>query len=131
MVAAGGALRRRVRHGQDPLRRPRLGHDPHRDPADDRGRARRAAQRRGRRAASDALAAVGVERAPRSPSHGVKAGLRLAVNLSPDPVTTATASLTEDFLVGGVVVLIVTHPWAALALSMTLLAIGLIGDRLL
>ena len=49
----------------------------------------------------------------------------MAVNLSPDPVTTATASLTEDFLVGGVVALIVTHPWAALALSMTLLAIGL------
>ena len=47
------------------------------------------------------------------------------VNISPDPVTTATASLTEDFLVGGVVALIVTHPWVALALSMTLLALGL------
>jgi hypothetical protein len=33
--------------------------------------------------------------------------------------------LAEDFLVGGVVVLLVTHPWIALALSMTLLAIGL------
>jgi hypothetical protein len=48
----------------------------------------------------------------------------MAVNVSPDPVTTATASLTEDLLVGSVVALIVTHPWLALALSMTLLAIG-------
>jgi hypothetical protein len=46
------------------------------------------------------------------------------VNLSPDPVTTATASLGEDLLVGCVVALIVTHPWLALALSMTLLAFG-------
>jgi hypothetical protein len=72
----------------------------------------------------DALAAVGSSTTALA-SHGVKAGLRAVVNLSPEPVTTATASLTEDFLVGAVVVLIVTHPWAALALSMTLLAIGL------
>jgi Domain of unknown function (DUF4126) len=72
----------------------------------------------------DAFAAVGSSTTALA-SHAVKAGLRLAVNLSPDPVTTATASLTEDLLVGGVVVLIVTHPWAALAVSMTLLAIGL------
>ena len=49
----------------------------------------------------------------------------MAVNISPDPVTTATASLTEDFLVACVVALIVTHPWVALTLSMTLLAIGI------
>ena len=49
----------------------------------------------------DALAAVGSSTTALA-SHGVKAGLRMAVNLSPDPVTTATASLTEDFLVGGV-----------------------------
>ncbi len=72
----------------------------------------------------DALAAVGASTTALA-SHGVKAGLRMAVNLSPDPVTTATASITEDFLVGCVVALIVTHPWLALTLSMTLLAIGL------
>jgi uncharacterized protein DUF4126 len=72
---------------------------------------------------NDALAAVGSS-ATALASHGVKAGLRLAVNVSPDPVTTATASVTEDFLVGCVVALIVTHPWMALTLSMTLLAIG-------
>jgi hypothetical protein len=72
----------------------------------------------------DALAAIGSSTTALA-SHGVKAGLRLAVNISPDPVTTATASLTEDFLVGCVVALVVTHPWLALTLSMTLLAIGL------
>jgi hypothetical protein len=78
----------------------------------------------------DALAAVGSSTTALA-SHAVKAGLRTVVNLSPDPVTTATASLTEDFLVGVVVVLIVTHPWVALALSLTLLAIGLTLLRLL
>jgi hypothetical protein len=72
----------------------------------------------------DALAAVGSSTTALA-SHGVKAGLRLVVNISPDPVTTATASLGEDLLVAGVVALIVTHPWVALAASMTLLAIGL------
>ena len=48
----------------------------------------------------DALAAVGAGGTALA-SHAVKAGLRAAVNLSPDPITTATASLTEDFLVGG------------------------------
>ena len=72
----------------------------------------------------DALAAVGSSTTALV-SHGVKASLRLAVNLSPDPVTTATASVTEDLLVGCVLALLVTHPWAALAVSMTLLAIGL------
>jgi len=73
---------------------------------------------------SDALAATGASTTALA-SHGVKAGLRMAVNISPDPVTTATASLTEDFLVACVVALIVTHPWLALTLSMTLLAIGI------
>lgn len=72
----------------------------------------------------DALAATGASGTALA-SHGVKAGLRMAVNISPDPVTTATASLTEDFLVACVVALIVTHPWLALTLSMTLLAIGI------
>ena len=76
----------------------------------------------------DALAAVGGSTTALA-SHAVKAGLRVVVNLSPDPVTTATASLTEDLLVGGVVALIVTHPWVALAVSMTLLALGLAALR--
>jgi hypothetical protein len=72
----------------------------------------------------DALAAVGSS-ATALASHAVKAGLRAVINMSPDPVSTATASLTEDLLVGTVIALVVTHPWAALALSLTLLAVGL------
>jgi hypothetical protein len=72
----------------------------------------------------DALAAVGSS-ATALASHGVKAGLRAAINVSPDPVSTATASLTEDLLVGTVIALVVTHPWVALGVSMTLLALGL------
>ena len=72
---------------------------------------------------SDALAAVGAGGTALA-SHAVKAGLRAAVNLSPDPVTTATASLTEDVLVAGVVALIVTHPWIALTVAAILLALG-------
>lgn len=72
----------------------------------------------------DALAAAGSS-ATALASHGVKAGLRAVINVSPDPVSTATASVTEDVLVGTVIALVVTHPWAALALSLTLLAIGL------
>jgi Domain of unknown function (DUF4126) len=70
-----------------------------------------------------ALAAVGSSTTALA-SHAVKAGLRVVVNISPDPFTTATASLVEDLLVGGVVALIVTHPWVALAVSMTLLVLG-------
>ena len=74
---------------------------------------------------SDAVAVVGTSAAALA-SHGVKAGLRLAINVSPDPVTTATASLTEDFLVGVVVALALTHPWLALTVAGTLLAIGIV-----
>src|SRR5215204_2459339 len=127
--AAGGddrrrrALRGRVRHRQDPVRLPRLGRDPYRDPADDRRCHRRAAQRSGRWA--ERRAGRGRLEHDGAGESRVKVGLRMAVNVSPDPFTTATASLTEDFLVGAVIALIVTHAWIALSASMTLLAIGI------
>jgi hypothetical protein len=58
-------------------------------------------------------------------SHSVKAGSRLAVNSSPEPVTNTLASLAEDGVVVGVVVLLIHHPWIALAVTATLLIIGL------
>jgi hypothetical protein len=57
-------------------------------------------------------------------SHAVKAGLRLAVNTSPEPVTNAGASVGEDLTVLGVVMLAVYHPWLALVVCVVLLAIG-------
>ncbi|HEU4515014.1 MAG TPA: DUF4126 domain-containing protein [Nocardioidaceae bacterium] len=57
-------------------------------------------------------------------SHAVKAGLRVAVNTSPEPVTNVAASVGEDLTVAGVVLLAVYHPWWALGISATLLLVG-------
>ena len=56
--------------------------------------------------------------------HGVKAGLRVAINTSPEPVTTISASLVEDFLVAVVVVLALTWPEVAVGLAALLLVSG-------
>jgi hypothetical protein len=58
-------------------------------------------------------------------SHGVKALLRLGVNVSPEPASNIAVSLTEDGLVAGVVALIVTHPVIALIIVSLLLAAGI------
>jgi hypothetical protein len=57
-------------------------------------------------------------------SHTVKAGLRLAVNTSPEPVTNATTSVGEDLGVAAVVLLAVTYPWIALAVALVLFGVG-------
>ena len=57
-------------------------------------------------------------------SHAVKAGLRLAVNTSPEPVTNVGTSVLEDVTVVGVLLLAIAHPWLALAVALTLLAVG-------
>jgi len=59
-------------------------------------------------------------------SHLVKAGSRLAINTSPEPVTNITASVTEDLAVLGVVWFAVEHPRTAAAIAGLLLAGGLI-----
>jgi hypothetical protein len=59
-------------------------------------------------------------------SHLVKAGGRLAVNGSPEPVSNTVASVTEDVTVLGVVWLAVEHPQLAAAVAALLLAGGLV-----
>ena len=59
-------------------------------------------------------------------SHLVKAGTRLAVNASPEPVTNIGLSVVEDFAVLGVVWFAIEHPVAAAAIAAVLLAIGLV-----
>jgi hypothetical protein len=59
-------------------------------------------------------------------SHLVKAGSRLAINTSPEPVTNITASLAEDVAVLGVVWVAIEHPRAAAGIAGLLLAGGLI-----
>jgi hypothetical protein len=54
-------------------------------------------------------------------SHAAKAGLRLAVNASPEPVSNILLSLAENAAVVGVLLFAVEHPWAALAVALALL----------
>jgi hypothetical protein len=59
-------------------------------------------------------------------SHLVKAGGRLAINTSPEPVTNSVASVLEDLAVIGVVLLAVYHPWVAAVTAAVLLACGIV-----
>jgi hypothetical protein len=58
-------------------------------------------------------------------SAGVKTGLRLGINTSPEPASNIVASLLEDGMVGVVVFLAVEHPVAAATIAAILLVIGI------
>lgn len=58
-------------------------------------------------------------------SHLVKAGTRMAVNTSPEPVSNIVLSLVEDLGVAAIVVLALFHPVAAAVIAGALLAAGL------
>ena len=58
-------------------------------------------------------------------SHGVKAGLRLGINTSPEPVSNIIASLTEDGLVAVIVAFSIEQPELAAAIALVLLAAGI------
>jgi hypothetical protein len=58
-------------------------------------------------------------------AHGLKAGIRLGINTSPEPISNIIASLTEDALMAGVVALALKEPFIALAVVIVLLAIGI------
>ena len=59
-------------------------------------------------------------------SHSVKAGSRLAINASPEPLSNIGASLTEDAAVLAVVWFAIDHPRAAAVIAAVLLAGGLV-----
>jgi hypothetical protein len=59
-------------------------------------------------------------------SHVVKAGSRLAINTSPEPISNVTASVAEDVAVLTVIWFAIDHPRAAAAIAGLLLAGGLI-----
>jgi hypothetical protein len=59
-------------------------------------------------------------------SHLVKAGSRLAINSSPEPVTNIGASVAEDVVVLALVWFAIEHPAAAAAVAGMLLAVGLV-----
>ncbi|MEU7555005.1 DUF4126 domain-containing protein [Streptomyces sp. NPDC044571] len=58
-------------------------------------------------------------------SHFVKAGTRMAVNTSPEPVSNIVLSTAEDLGVAGIVTFAVFHPTAAAIIAAVLLATGL------
>jgi hypothetical protein len=62
-------------------------------------------------------------------SHLVKAGGRLAINSSPEPVTNITASVVEDLVVLALVGFAITHPVAAASIAAVLLVLGLVMLR--
>lgn len=59
-------------------------------------------------------------------SHAVKAGLRAAVNTSPEPASNITVSVAEDVGVASVVSLAVIAPWVAAGIAAVLLATGVV-----
>lgn len=59
-------------------------------------------------------------------SHLTKAGGRLAINASPEPVSNIVASLTEDVVVLGVIAFAVSNPEVAAAIAGVLLLAGLV-----
>jgi Domain of unknown function (DUF4126) len=58
-------------------------------------------------------------------AHSLKAGIRLGINTSPEPVSNVVMSLIEDGLMAAVVALALKEPLIALAFVVVLLAIGI------
>ena len=56
-------------------------------------------------------------------AHGGKAGVRAAINTSPEPVSNAVVSTAEDVATIGILWVIYEYPWAAAAIACVLLAI--------
>jgi hypothetical protein len=57
-------------------------------------------------------------------SHAVKAGLRAAINTSPEPASNIVVSVAEDAAVAGVIGLAVAAPWVAAGVAVLLLLSG-------
>jgi hypothetical protein len=58
-------------------------------------------------------------------SHFTKAGSRAVLNASPEPFSNIAASTTEDFTVGGLLLLALMHPFIALGAVVVLLVLAL------
>jgi hypothetical protein len=59
-------------------------------------------------------------------SHAVKAGMRAAVNTSPEPASNVALSVAEDVTVAGLITLAVAAPWVAAGIAATLLLAGVV-----
>ena len=74
---------------------------------------------------AETVAAGGLGGSTALVAHGLKAGIRLGINTSPEPASNIVASLTEDSLMAFVVALVLKEPFVALAVVIVLLAIGI------
>ncbi|MGV9614778.1 DUF4126 domain-containing protein [Nocardia xishanensis] len=77
------------------------------------------------------LAAAAVGGTAALVSHLVKAGIRMAINTSPEPASNIVTSALEDFGVAGVITLAIFHPLPAAMIAGTFLLIGLVSIILL
>jgi hypothetical protein len=59
-------------------------------------------------------------------SHLAKAGLRAAVNTSPEPASNVIVSSGEDITVAGLVALATAHPWVSAGIAAALLAASVV-----
>jgi hypothetical protein len=75
--------------------------------------------------AASQVAAIGTAGSTSLVAHTIKAGLRLGINVSPEPFSNIIVSSGEDFTAGGVSTLAVTHPLIAISLVTVLLVIGI------
>jgi hypothetical protein len=57
-------------------------------------------------------------------THALKSGTRVLINTSPEPMSNWTASLGEDATAAAGLALVFTHPWLALAIVFSMLAIA-------
>ncbi|WP_054814243.1 DUF4126 domain-containing protein [Nocardia arizonensis] len=71
------------------------------------------------------LAAAAVGGTAALASHVVKAGLRMAINTSPEPASNIVVSTAEDLGASGMIVLAIFHPVAAAVVAGILLLLGL------
>jgi hypothetical protein len=74
----------------------------------------------------DQIALAGVGGGTALLSHLTKAGIRLAVNTSPEPVTNIGISVLEDLTVLALVAFAVQHPRIAAAVAAVILVVGLV-----
>lgn len=74
----------------------------------------------------DQIALAGVGGGTALLSHLTKAGIRLAVNTSPEPVTNIGISVLEDLTVLALVAVAVEHPRLAATVAAVILTIGLV-----
>jgi hypothetical protein len=59
-------------------------------------------------------------------SHLAKAGLRAAVNTSPEPASNVIVSSSEDITVAALVALVTAHPWVSATIAAALLAASVV-----